>query len=231
MKSPDFVMFLTVSAHDPRSGDVLLRHRRHRAEVHLHRLEPVVNRLAEHRGHDREYDHRQQRQRGESRADLEHECEGKHAAENGVDEVHDRRAGRHPHRAQVVRQPGHDFAGPVLCKPGRVERLNVLEQIVPEIELDLPAHAIHELTHAVPEAATDDCRRNHHGDDSPHRADGCAGLHAVERLSEQPGDHARESRRRHDQEQAGSEGYPIRRKVRYELSKRLHPWHRLCVLP
>ena len=202
--------FLAISADDSRAGQIFLGVRRQRREMLLYGLEPVVNRLSHFYGEDRQENRRQERQERQLHVDPQHEVQREQAAEDGVGEVHHRRAEGHPHSAEVIGKARHDIAGAGLCKICRVERLQMCEEIVAQVVLHPAADAIHQLAHAVSECAADYRGKHDEPGKFPDRGHRRSGADRIDRASQQPGDDAGDCRRREDYEQTDCKWNPVR---------------------
>ena len=222
--------FLAIRANDARAAQILLRTGRERGEMLLHRLEAVVNSLAHTDRERRKHQQRQQRQQGQLDVDPQHENEREKSAGDRIGEIHHRRANGHPDGAQVVRQARHDVAGAGVCKVGRVERLQMYEQVIPEVVLDPAAHAVYELAHSVPEGATDDGGEHDQAAELPDGSHRCAITDGVDRSTQKPRDYARDcGGRDHDRKTDGKRD-PVRPVVWRRKAKILQIWHVDCRL-
>ena len=220
--------FLPVSADDPCSGEILLRSRGERREMLLHRLEPIVDRLSHF---DREHRQEERRQEGEQReldVDAEHEVQREQAARDRIGEVHHGGADRHSNRAQVVGEARHDVASAGLCKVRRVQRLQMLEEVVAQVVLHPAADAVHQLAHPVSERAADDGGEDDDAAELPDVAHRRARADGVDCASQHPRDHAGDCRRRQDDQEARCKGDPVRFVVWRSDPEILHVWHVDC---
>ena len=217
-----FARLLAVRAHDARAGEVLLRARRERGEVLLHGLEAVVHHPPEPHHQDRDQHRRQHREPGELEVDPRHAPECEDAAEDGVREVHDGRAGGHAHGAQVVGESRHDVARAHPREPPRVQREQPLEERIAQVVLDVPRQAVHHLAHEVAQRARAQRDRHHHHADPPRRRDGRAGAQAVETSREQARNRGRRGGGAHHAAEAGEQRPAMRPEVRGETEERAH---------
>jgi hypothetical protein len=134
--------------HDADAGEVLLRLRRHVAELRLKALEPQVNGppdvpegergerhedQRDHRELERHRDHRQHRER------EHHDREGP---------LHDPRAHHLPDPGEVVRHARHQVADPLMLEIGEVHALEMREEVVAHAVLGLPRGVEHDVARA-----------------------------------------------------------------------------------
>jgi hypothetical protein len=203
----DLRALLPVGAHHPHAGEVLLRLGGESAELFLDRLEPRVDASAQDDHHDRQEDHRQERQEGEAQVDAQHEDERERSAEDRVGQVHDRRAGGHADRTKVVRQPRHDVAGPRPREVPRVERGEVREEGLPQVVLDVSAEPVEDLAHPEAKRAAAQRDRDDADRDPRDACGGRAGREIVDPGAQQPRDD-RPERGRDDHEEKTDHQHP-----------------------
>ena len=189
---PFLGQLLPERAHDARPADVLLRVGRHHAEMFLHRLETLVDQRAEHGHDDRQQHHRQHGDGRQSRADAQHEDEGKNPARDGVAEVHDGRAGDHADRRQVVGQSRHQVTGAVPAEESGVERHQMSEHCVPQVVLHIATECVQNVPHLEPQHARDERNADHRAGNQPQVTRWGARLEVVHRAPEQPRNRARD---------------------------------------
>ncbi len=130
-------------------------------------------------------EHREQGEERELGLDGEHEAQREEPADCGVHQVHDRRTRRHAHGAQVVRQARHQLPGARAPVIRRVERQEVLQQVVAQVEFDAARERIQELPHAVAEEPSGERNAQHHRRHAPRRAQRPSLVHAVYPPTEQ----------------------------------------------
>ena len=84
---------------------------------------------------------RQKREECELRADGQHEPKRAGGEHQSVRRIHDRRPEQHPDRVQVVRGARHDVARAIALVIRIREPLQVREEIVAQVELNIPRDA------------------------------------------------------------------------------------------
>jgi hypothetical protein len=134
-----------------------------------------------------EKDHGKQREPGEPRVDPQHEPEREQATEDRARQVHDGRARRLPHGADVVRQPRHEIADAIPAIESGVEIREPGEQVVPEIVLDPAAQAVQHLAHAIAHPAGNQSDPNDRPRELKDPTNGRLGLHPIYRCPHEPG--------------------------------------------
>ena len=140
-KERNLGVFLGVSANQPRAGEVFLRASADVAELGLNALEAPVNERAEVLHDDAGEGQRQKSPQRELGADAHHEIERGGGEDHGVGRIHDARTQQHAHRVQVVGGSRHDVAGARALVEAGVERFQMAEQMIAQVELDLARDA------------------------------------------------------------------------------------------
>jgi hypothetical protein len=127
---------------------------------------------------------RDQRQKG---ADAQHIVERAHRKEDRVGAVHERRTKHHAHGIQVVGHPGHDVAGAVALVEARILALQVKEEVVAQIELDLPRYADQNPALSVKKDALDQRDGDQQPGEEQNLLAGYSVLHLVDGHLQDPG--------------------------------------------
>src|SRR5579862_5992689 len=201
-KPAELGCFLPIRANDSRAGEILLSVRRHSTEMVLDRFESLVDDPPEPYHENGEEGHRDQRNAGEHWTITQHESQREHAAGDRRDQVHDGGSRRHPDRAQVVGEPRHDIAGAGAAEISRVEGLEMLKEIIPQVILDPATDAVEQLAHLVAQPAAEQGDGDHDARDGP---DGLAtrpATHVVDRQLDELWDHARHGGRADGKEES-----------------------------
>ena len=141
LEQPDLRLLTRKGTHQTRPGVVLLGLRRDFRKAGLNALEAVVNLAPEVLHQDARQGHRCPGHHGQPGADPQQEKQRAHGEEDGVRTVHQRRAQQHAHGIQIVRQPGHDVARAIALIEARILPLQLPEEVVAQVELDLPRYA------------------------------------------------------------------------------------------
>src|ERR1039458_1198072 len=123
------------------AGVVLLGLRGDLGEAGLDALEAVVNPVAKVLDQDAGHRHGRQSHQGEPGADAQQEKQGEYGEEDGVGAERESRAQQHAHGIQVIGHSGHNVAGAVALIEARVLPLQVAEEVVAQVELNLPRDA------------------------------------------------------------------------------------------
>src|SRR6266481_4747654 len=140
-KEGDFCLFLSISADDPRTGEIFLRPRRDIGKLGLNFFKALVNpppKILHQNAGQRQRDKGIQ---GESGADPPHEKQSGHGKHYRVCRIHNGWAQQHTHRIQVIGGASHNVAGPGLLVVRKRERFKMGENIIPEIVFNLARDA------------------------------------------------------------------------------------------
>ena len=148
-------LLLAVGADDPDSGQRLLRHRRQLGQLGLDPLEAAMDGRAEAVDRDRDERQRHQGHAGQPRIDRQHQEDRDDEDDAGRDRVHHRRAGHHADGRQVVGRARHQVAGAPGLEVGQRQPLQVAEEVVADVELDVPRGNDELLPHLEAEPAAD----------------------------------------------------------------------------
>ncbi len=178
-------------------------------------------REAKHEG--RQHQQRNQREECQPGADPQHQCEREGEAHEGVDGVHDRRAGRHADGERVVRGPAHQVAGARLPEEAGVERHEVTEEVVAKVALDLATHAVEQLAHAELRRSSQDGGEHEQGRIGADHAHGDVGVtQPVDPELDQVGTGRGEDVGDDDEDQSDHHGPTIRPEVRKQCLEFVH---------
>jgi hypothetical protein len=180
LEEADLGFFAGKGAHQPCAGVVLLSLRADLGEAGLDALEAVVNSAAEVLHQHTGQRHRRPGHQGEPGADAEQEKQGEYGEEEGVGAVHQGGAEQHAHGAQVVGQPGHDVAGAIALIEARVLHFQLAEEVVAQVELDLPRDADENPALRVEKDALDQSDRGQQAGEDEDSLAGDAVAHGVD---------------------------------------------------
>ena len=212
-------VLLPVGPHDAHAGEVFVDVAREDAELVLDGERADVDLLPQRHHHQRQPEEGSERQQGETGAHGQHDREHQGNPHRRVHRVHQRGAGGHPRREEVVGGPRHEVAGGGAVVEGRGEPLELLEEVVPQVVLHPPAAAVEQLAHPVPGQAAQQ------GD--PDQESGGPGHRGARRAAgdqvDAPLHDLRPDRDQcvgdHDTEHAGGVGSPVRGDVGAERTK------------
>ena len=144
LEERDFGFFLGVGADEACAGKVLLGAGADVTELGLDALEALMDEGSEVLHDDAGDGQREKRPQGEPGTDAEHVIERGDGEDDGVGRVHDSGAEQGAHGIEVVGGAGHDVAGAGALVEAGVERFEMAEEIVAQVELDLARDADHD---------------------------------------------------------------------------------------
>src|SRR6185369_12896889 len=179
-------LLLTIRANHAGAGEVFLRPRGHRAEVLLHRLEPLVDRAAEPDREDRQKHHGREREQRQATVDAQHEVQRENPTCDSVSEIHDGWTDGLAHRAQVVREASHDVTGSRSPEVACVESQEMGEEVVAEVVFYSSTETVDELTHSIAKNPGHESETDHCAGERPNASRFQTRADPVERGADQP---------------------------------------------
>ena len=137
----DLGVFAGKGADEAGAGVVFLGLGGDGGEAGLDAFEAVVNPVAEVLDQDAGERHGRESHEGEPGAEVEQEIQGEYGEEDRVGAVHESRTEQHAHGIEVVGHAGHNVAGAVTLIEAGVLLLEMAEEVVADVEFNLPRNA------------------------------------------------------------------------------------------